>query len=162
MSFTLLPLSKPQLESLAASQVPEEFLLRAEPDSLPPSFVAARSLKLSEQAPSEPWGTTFLIVRNMDSRLIGACGFKTAPNAGRVEVGYGVSPSARCTGAATAALNILTRLAFEAGASEVLAEVLPDNVASIGVVQKAGFSKIGDRVDDDGRYVVQWLYRRGT
>jgi [ribosomal protein S5]-alanine N-acetyltransferase len=158
--FTLLPLSKLQLESLAASQVPDEFRLRAELDSLPPSFVAARNLKLAEQAPPGPWSTTFLIVRNSDGRVIGACGFKTAPDAGRVEAGYGVSPSSRRTGAATIALNKLTQLAFEAGATEVLAEILPDNLASIRVVQKAGFSQIGDRVDEDGDYVVQWLCRR--
>jgi RimJ/RimL family protein N-acetyltransferase len=162
MPFSLLPLSRPQLEWLAASLEPEELQLRAEPGSLPPSFVAARTLKLAAEAKPAPWSTSFLIVRSDDARFVGGCGFKTAPAGGRVEVGYGVSPTARRTGAATAALKMLTDLAFEAGASEVLAEVLPENVASIRVVQKAGFAQVGSRVDEDNAFVLQWLRRSGT
>ena len=162
MHFTLLPLSKPQLEWLAASREPEELQLRAEPESLPPSFVAARSLALASEMETGPWSSTFLIVRSEDARFVGACGFKTAPNAGRVEVGYGVSPAARCQGAATAALNMLLRIAFEAGAAEVLAEIVPGNASSVRVVQKAGFTQIGSRTNEDNEYVLQWLCRSGA
>jgi RimJ/RimL family protein N-acetyltransferase len=162
MPFTLLPLTKPQLVWLAASREPEELQSQAEPGSMPPSFVAARSLKLGAEGNLEPWSSSFLIVRNEDARFVGACGFKTAPNAGRVEVGYGVSPLSRGNGAATAALRMLSLLAFEAGASEVLAEVLPENKASIRVVQKAGFVRVGARVDEEGEYVIQWLRRSGA
>ena len=162
MTFTLLPLSRPQLEWLAASQVPEELQLRAEPGSLPPSFVAARSLELEAEAGPSPWSTTFLIVRSEDARYVGACGFKTAPHSGRVAVGYGVSPAARGNGAATWALKMLSELAFEAGASEVLAEVLPENTASIRVAQKAGFTQVGTRTDEDSELVLQWLRRSGA
>ncbi len=160
--FTLLPLSKPQLESLAASREPEELQLRAEHGSLPPTFVAARSLELAAAPENATWASTFLIVRNEDSRFVGACGFKTAPNAGRVEIGYGVSPVARGQGAATAALKLLSHIAFEAGAAEVLAEVLPSNVASIRVVEKAGFALVGSRTDEDNEFVLQWIRRSGA
>jgi RimJ/RimL family protein N-acetyltransferase len=162
MPFTLLPLSRPQLESLAASREPEELQAQAEPGSMPPAFVAQRSLKMNADGNPEPWSSSFLIVRSEDARIVGACGFKTAPVAGRVEVGYGVSPASRGQGAATAALNMLSVLAFEAGASEVLAEVLPANEASIRVAQKAGFSQVGARVDEEGAYVVQWLRCSGA
>ena len=49
--------------------------------------------------------------------------------------------------------------AFDAGAEEVLAEVSPDNQASVRVVEKAGFEAIGSRIDDEGESVVQWLSR---
>ena len=162
MSFALLPLSKPQLEWLAASQEPADLADRAEPGSFPPPFVAARSLKLASEDQAEPWSTSFLIVRTEDSRFVGACGFKAVPEAGQVQVGYGVAPAARCTGAATAALKMLTDFAFEAGASEVLAEVVPENIASIRVVQKAGFLQVGSRQDEDNEYVLQWLRRSGA
>jgi RimJ/RimL family protein N-acetyltransferase len=110
----------------------------------------------------EPWSTTFLVVRDEDAQIVGACGFKTAPSAARVEVGYGVSPVSRGRGAATKALKMLSVLAFEAGASEVLAEVLPENEASIHVLQKAGFVQIGTGLDEEGEYVIQWLLRNGT
>ena len=159
MPFTLVPLSIQQLELLAASHEPEELTLHAEPGAMPPSFVAARSLKLKADGCPGPWSNSFLIMRCADERFVGACGFKTAPNAGRVEVGYGVSPASQGQGAATTALKMLSAIAFGAGASEVLAEVLPDNWASIRVVQKAGFAKVGARVDEDGACVTQWLCR---
>jgi [ribosomal protein S5]-alanine N-acetyltransferase len=162
VSFALLPLTESQLEWLAASRVPEDLSGRAEPESLPPSFVAARTLGLVADGHPKPWSTTFLIVRSEDGRFVGACGFKHAPTSGRVEVGYGVSPSARRTGAATAALKLLTELAFEAGATEVLAEVQPDNVASTRLVEKAGFVEVGTRVDEDNDFVTQWLRRSGA
>ena len=162
MPFTLLALSKPQLEWLAASREPMELRGRADPGSMPPSFVAARSLKLEAEGSPAPWSSSFLIVRSEDGRYVGACGFKTAPAAGRVEVGYGVAPASQGEGAATAALKMLTALAFKAGAAEVLAEVLPDNVASTRVVQKAGFAQVGSRVDEEGAYVLQWLRRSGA
>ncbi len=159
MTFSLLQLSKSALEALAESRVPAGLENRAAPDSMPPAFVASRSLGLAAAGHPAPWSTSFLIVDDEDNRVVGACGFKTAPNRGRVEVGYGVSPAVRGRGAATAALKLLLRRAFEAGATEVLAEVAPTNHASTRVVQKAGFVQVGARVDHDSEYVVQWVKR---
>ncbi|MDH4114157.1 MAG: GNAT family N-acetyltransferase [Burkholderiaceae bacterium] len=159
MPFSLLQLSNAELEDLAASRIPTGLASRVEPDALPPAFVAARSLQLAAAAHPAPWSTTFLIVRESDGRVIGGCGFKTAPSSGRVEVGYGVAPRARGQGAATAALRLLVGKAFAAGATEVLAEVSPANDASIRVVRKAGFTEVGTRLDDDNEVVVQWLRR---
>ena len=159
MPFSLLQLSKSELEDLAASRAPPTLASRVEADALPPAFVAARSLQLAACGHPAPWSTTFLIVRESDGRIIGGCGFKTAPSDGRVEVGYGVAPHARGQGAATAALQLILREAFAAGATEVLAEVAPQNHASTRVVQKAGFREAGTRLDDDNEFVVQWLRR---
>ena len=159
MTFSLLQLSKTALEALAASRVPEGLETRIQQDSLPPAFVAARSLELAAAGHPAPWSTTFLIVNNEDTRIIGGCGFKTAPLNGRVEVGYGVAPAAQGQGAATAALHLLLQRAFEAGAIEVLAEVEPINHASIRVVQKAGFKNVGSRINNENEYVVQWAKR---
>lgn len=152
-------MSKAELEDLAASRVPPGLASRVEAGALPPAFVAARSLQLAAAAHPEPWSTAFLVVRESDGRIIGGCGFKTAPSKGRVEVGYGVAPQARSRGAATAALLLLLRKAFAAGATEVLAEVAPTNHASTRVVRKAGFREVGARLDEDGEVVVQWLKR---
>jgi ribosomal-protein-alanine N-acetyltransferase len=162
MPYALLPLSKPTLEWLADSRIPEELVERSEPGSLPPAFVAARALKL-EANPGHPHlSTSYLIVRDQDSRIVGACGFKTPLGLDRVAVGYGVAPSTRGQGAASAALRLLTRLALQSGTSEVLAEIVPYNAASIRVAQKAGFLQVGARVDEDNEHVTQWLYRSGA
>ncbi len=55
MTITLLQLTRVELESLAASQVPESLASRTEPGSLPPSFVATRALLLAAQGQPEPW-----------------------------------------------------------------------------------------------------------
>lgn len=155
--FSLLPISTMQLEYIAASLEPIDLQYTAEPGALPPSFVAAKTLELAEELASAAWARTFLIVRHADSKLIGACGFKALPVDGRVEVGYGVAPIARGQGAATAALGLLAQVAFGAGATEVLAEVLPSNASSIRVVQKSGFTNVGSRLDTDNEPVQQWL-----
>jgi [ribosomal protein S5]-alanine N-acetyltransferase len=159
MTFSLIQLSKTELEVLAASLVPAGVEKRMEPDSMPPAFIASRALELAAAGYPLPWATTFLIVDDEDTRIVGACGFKTGPAQGRVEVGYGVAPSAQGRGAASKALQLLVYSAFEAGATEVLAEVAPTNHASTRVVQKAGFERVGSRVDNENEYVVQWVKR---
>jgi [ribosomal protein S5]-alanine N-acetyltransferase len=159
MTITLLQLTRSELEMLAVSRVPVGLAWRAERDSLPPSFVAARSLQLAKQGQPEPWSTSFLIVREHDNRIVGGCGFKTAPNNGRVEIGYGVAPSAQGMGAASAAVKLLLGKAFAAGATEVLAEVSAANHASIRVVQKAGFYQAGSHPDDSGEVLIEWIKR---
>lgn len=157
MTFSLQPLTQSELETLAASRVPEQLAPRLERDSLPPAFVAARALKLRAEGRPEPWSSTFLIIDDSEGKIVGGCGFKTAPDDGRVEVGYGVAPSARGRGAATAALQMLLDKAFDAGAQEVVAEVIPTNHASIRVVRKAGFLQSGSRLDEAGEFVVRWI-----
>jgi ribosomal-protein-alanine N-acetyltransferase len=71
----------------------------------------------------------------------------------------GTAPAAQGRGAATAALKLLLERAFEAGAKEVMAEIVPTNHASARVVQKLGIVATGFRVDDEGEYVVQWVKR---
>ena len=131
-----------------------------EQGALPPDFVAARALDLLAEGHARIWCCSYLIVRDQDQRIVGSCGFKNAPKSGRVEIGYGVSSAAQGQGAATAAVHLLLKAAFEAGAQEVLAEILPENFASRRVVQKAGFTETGSRYDEDNEYVIQWVARQ--
>jgi RimJ/RimL family protein N-acetyltransferase len=157
MPFSLLQLTNSELEDIASSRVPVVFSSRLEQGALPPAFVAERSLVLFANGQPEPWSTSFLIVRNQDEKIVGACGFKTAPTNGQVEVGYGVSAAARGQGAATKALELLVTMAFNAGVKSVLAEVVPENHASAKVVERNGFRQIGSQNDKNGEYVVQWI-----
>ena len=159
MNFSLVHLSKEDLQALSESLLPSTLAARSEADALPPSFVAGRALELAEEGHPLPWSTTFLIVDNNTDRIVGSCGFKTPPTNGIVEVGYGVAPMAQGKSAATAALKHLVSMAFDAGATAVLAEVAPDNLASIRVVQKAGFLNIGSGFDQGNEYVGRWIRR---
>ncbi|MFZ6801416.1 GNAT family N-acetyltransferase [Undibacterium sp. Di24W] len=157
MSFTLQPLSYQQLLILAASQMPTEFASRAAVGALPPDFVAVRALTQLQAGKSAFWCSTFVITRNADQVIVGSCGFKHEPQAGRVEIGYSISSDFRRQGIASAMLTALLELAFAHGATEVLAEILPTNTASIATVKKAGFKNIGTRIDDDNETVQQWI-----
>lgn len=87
----------------------------------------------------EPWGP--MQVRRLEDDLaIGGAGFKGRPDdAGDVEIGYGFAPTARGNGFATEAVGGLVELARARGIRAVVAETVPDNVASQRVLQKNGF-----------------------
>jgi ribosomal-protein-alanine N-acetyltransferase len=157
MSFTLHPLSYQQLLALAASQIPKEFASRAADGGLPPDFVATRALTQLQAGKSAFWCSTFIISRDADQIIVGSCGFKHEPQAGRVEIGYSISSDFRRQGIASTMLTVLLELAFAHGATEVLAEILPTNTASIATVKKAGFKNIGTRIDEDNETVQQWI-----
>lgn len=160
MSYTLQKLTYQQLRELSASQIPAEFATHAALGALPPDFVAMRSLKYLDDGKSAFWCSGFIIVRNNDQRIVGGCGFKGEPQHGRIEIGYGVASDHRRQGVASAAIKALLNIAFTHDIKEVLAEILPDNIASIATVKKAGFCNIGTRVAEDNETVIQWVATR--
>jgi ribosomal-protein-alanine N-acetyltransferase len=160
MPFSLLPLNYQQLQALAKSQIPVEFISRTANDALPPYFVASRALAQLDAGKSAFWCSTFIILQNTDQIIVGGCGFKNEPQAGRVEIGYGISPDFRRQGAASAAVNALLTRAFTHGATEVLAEILPTNIASIATVKSNGFTYIGTRIAEDNETVIQWTIHK--
>ncbi|CAN7215520.1 GNAT family protein [Pseudoduganella sp. LjRoot289] len=159
-TLSLQPLTLAQLGELAASRVPSSMAGRVEQGSLPPAFVAQRALDRIAEGRSEFWCATFIIVRD-DGQIIGGCGFKGAPENGRVEIAYGIAPMYRRQGAAAAAVGALLERAYANGVQVVVAGILPENAASIAVVRKLGFQAAGTRVDEDGDVVGIWLAHPG-
>ncbi|MEU4556444.1 GNAT family N-acetyltransferase [Micromonospora violae] len=89
----------------------------------------------------------YRITRTADGKAIGGIGFKGRPDNGRIEVGYGLAPSARGNGYAAEALAALLSLATEHGLSRVVAETTSDNIASQRTLERAGFRHIGTNND---------------
>ena len=85
----------------------------------------------------------YRITRGADGHAIGGIGFKGRPQDGRVEVGYGLAPSARGEGYAAEALTALLTVAAEHGVSRVVADTEEDNLASRRTLEHAGFRQIG-------------------
>lgn len=76
--------------------------------------------------------------------VIGGIGFHGRPRRGVVEVGYGVVPSARERGVATAALLMMIGLAGQlGGVRQVVGRTSEDNVASQRVMLAAGMRFAG-------------------
>src|SRR5689334_10545038 len=99
----------------------------------------------------DPWLHGFNLVL-ADGKEVGLGSFKGPPVEGAVEIAYAVVPEQQGKGYATAAARALVDYAFRnATVNKVLAHTLPDGVASQRVLQKSGFTKVGEVVDpDDG------------
>jgi [ribosomal protein S5]-alanine N-acetyltransferase len=123
------------------------------PSSWPPELLDRPALKFTldklRRAPTQTaWWLYFVLLRTDSPRrvLIGSVGYKGPPTAdGTVEVGYGILPEYQRRGYASEAVRALTANAFAVPTvRRVIAETLPELVASIGVMMKCGFSFIGE------------------
>ncbi|MFZ6756727.1 GNAT family N-acetyltransferase [Undibacterium sp. Ji50W] len=157
MSYQLVSVSLEHLRDLERSVIPATLNYHLATDALPPAFVAARALSQIDVGAPAYWCSTFYIVSIEDRLIVGSCGFKSPPQNGRVEIGYGISPECRRQGAASAAVRSLLQLAFAGGATSILATVSPNNLASTRVVQKLGFESNGNAVDDQQELLTHWL-----
>lgn len=76
--------------------------------------------------------------------LVAAAGYFGPPSEGAVEVGYSVVPSAQGQGYATEVVAALTERALRTpGVERVIAHTTDANPASIRVLGKAGFARVG-------------------
>lgn len=81
---------------------------------------------------------------------------------GVVELGYGVNPTCWGRGYATEAARALVQWALEEPRIHRIASAcLEDNIASIRVLEKVGFTRTGEEMDDEGRFIL-WEYLRGV
>lgn len=128
------------------------------PGALPPPFLleAARAA-LTEGRPAL-WYAPFLF--ESDGRIVGSGGFKGPPQAGEVEIGYGVAPAEEGRGFATEAVRLFCARAAECPEVEqVTAETAIGNVASQRVLEKAGFEMVGTRNTAEDGPVFRWCRR---
>lgn len=157
MLIELLPLSAAELHDLAQG---DRLELRAVADGgETPRHVAQRALALLQAGCPPHWAVPFHIVTADSGLVVGGCGFKGGPRRGEVEIGYAVAPDWRGRGVASAAVqHLLARARWLGGVDQVLAQIVPDNHASMGVVRRLGFAR-GERVlDAEGELVVEWRF----
>jgi RimJ/RimL family protein N-acetyltransferase len=104
----------------------------------------ADALRPLADYPEQTGDGTFLVVR--DGVVVGDVGwFGPADEDGECEIGYGLAPSARRLGVATTAVQLLLDWVYAQGARSVRAEVLPDNLPSLALLARLGFTDIGER-----------------
>lgn len=93
----------------------------------------------AERGGQQPFGF-YRLTRLDDGHAVGGIGFKGPPANGRVEIGYGLAPSARGEGLAAEAVSAVVALASSLHVSQVLASTAADNVASQQTLLHAGFA----------------------
>lgn len=99
-----------------------------------------RSLAARESA--DPVFTLY-VIRDDAGQAVGGFGFFGAPDeSGTVEFGYGLVPSARGRGLATAAVAEGLRLAAAHGAVRAIADTEETNAASLAVLSRSGMTEV--------------------
>ena len=98
------------------------------------------------------WGIYYWIARNGSDApavLVGSGGFMSRPNGSQVELGYGTLTKFQGRGYAAEAVSALTQWALsQPEVSVVVADALPENAASVRVLQKAGFTEAGPGMEE--------------
>lgn len=100
------------------------------------------------------WYTYWVAISDREGTIIGGLNFKGPPDQeGEVEIGYGTLPQYRRQGFMAEAVEALVDWALEQDRVEsVLAETRHDNIASMRVLQRAGFQPV--------RSTLSYLYWR--
>ena len=104
----------------------------------------------------DDWGG--MVIERQTRTAIGQIGTKGKPDpAGRIEIGYGLNPASWNQGYATEAVGALVAfLSAQPTVSTIIAETLPDNIGSIRVLEKLGFTRTGEREDENDGPLFVW------
>lgn len=121
---------------------------------IPPAWL--ESLRAAKAA--DPWVHGFAVVHRESGQVIGSVGFKGPPDGeGMVEIAYGIVPGFQGRGYATEAAA--AGVAFALGDDRVRllrAHTLPAGDASKRVLEKCGFTHVGEMVDPEDGLVWRW------
>lgn len=98
-----------------------------------------------------------------DGVCVGACGFKTAPQNGAVEIAYYTFPQHEGRGIATRMAKHLIDIArVENPSITVAAQTLPVENASNHILRKLGFAFDGELMHAEDGKVWQWTLTKGS
>lgn len=110
----------------------------------------------AQHAPQDvPWGG--VLIDRAEDLAVGQMGCKGRPQDGSVEIGYGLIPSHQGRGYATEMARALSAwILTQPGVERVTAECRTDNAGSIRVLEKSGFSRCGERMDEEDGPLILW------
>jgi [ribosomal protein S5]-alanine N-acetyltransferase len=126
-----------------------------------PSVYSMERVRVNPQ--EEHWWQ-YLAVHRAENVLIGAGGYKGAPNRfGSVEIGYEIRPEYRNQGYATEFARGLIDFAFQSeGVKVVQAHTLAQPNASTHVLKKCGMNFVEEMYDTDDGTIWKWKLERGA
>ena len=91
------------------------------------------------------------------SEIVGLCSLVKPPAGSAIDIGYGVAASRRARGFASAGVAaILAWARQDERVAVVRAECGADNPASRKVLERNGFTQVGQRIDPDDGPVICW------
>jgi len=162
--MSTLVIATPRLDLVL--QTPDEVLAWFE--SLPPEVRAEVSPAWVERVrstpPGDPWSLSYTVTERAGRTAVGGCAFKGPPDAeGVVELAYGIDEEHQGRGYATEAAAALAEFALaDERVRVVRAHTKPENNPSCRVLEKCGFTKLGEVVDPEDGLVWRWERGRGV
>lgn len=147
LRLVLHPVDVAEGERIAARRVGDNDLWAADfPTEGDIMAVTAYLRRTADHGEQCPFGF-YRITRASDGRAIGGIGFKGKPEYGSVEIGYGLTPSARGNGYAAEAVAALLTVATRHGLDRVVADTDRANIASHRTLERAGFTRQRNEAD---------------
>jgi ribosomal-protein-alanine N-acetyltransferase len=112
---------------------------------------------LANAKQSDPWQFGFAVIHKIDNVLMGMAGFPGPPDAdGVAEIAYGIAPAYQGKGYATEVANALVDFASGDNRVRIIrAHTLAETSASTRVLEKCGFHRAGESIDE-GQIVWRW------
>jgi RimJ/RimL family protein N-acetyltransferase len=166
LRLRLHPLSAEQMRFLiegtgtfdAPFDLPDESVLREIFRKYASEISPAWLEKLRASTGVDPWQHGFAVVHRELGQMIGTVSFKGAPDvAGVVEIAYGVFPAHEGRGYTTEATAELVKFAFADDRVRIVrAHTLKTSVASMRILEKCGFTNVGEVVEPEDGLVVRW------
>lgn len=138
---------------LLLGQAPRD-LRPADTDIAPPE-VLSMLVDLARRVEIHFSPAAWLIVESGEA--VGLCSVTKPPQNGVVEIGYGVAPSRQGRGSASRAVGEVVAWAKSDPRVEALsAETSTTNLASQAVLERNGFLRVGQRIDDEDGPLILW------
>lgn len=114
--------------------------------------------ELAEEVSEDILPASWMMVEG--NEVVGLCSIKWPPRNGMIEIGYGVAPSRHNRGIASRAIAQVVDWARKRGdLTAIMAETLPDNLASHRVLTRNGFVATGEVLDEEDGIVICWRCR---
>jgi [ribosomal protein S5]-alanine N-acetyltransferase len=105
----------------------------------------------------DPWTWGFAIIDRESELVIGSVGFKGPPDQdGLVEIAYGIVQDFQGRGMATEAASVGLAFASAHGARRIRAHTRPMTNPSTRVLEKCGFTFVGEVDDPEDGPVWRW------
>lgn len=138
-------------KSLCLNRAPGTYRLADSPIAPAPilELLEGAAQQVSETFSPAAW----LIVE--DNEIVGLCSIKRPPEDGVIEIGYGIAPTQQNRGVASRAVGDIVAWARAVPhVTAITAETAPSNVASVRVLERNGFIRAGERLDDEDGLVI--------
>jgi RimJ/RimL family protein N-acetyltransferase len=147
----LLAERRSEAEAAATLTLPDDW-----PDAHDRGFLSFRLRQMRERPEIQEWFVYAVVLPDGERPMIGHAGFHGPPGVNSVrapdavEVGYSVFEPYRRRGYATEVVRALMGWASrEHGIQRFIASISPENEASLALVRKLGFQKVGQHWDEE-------------